>query len=45
MGKDTMGAVGKDSMGQPGVLHLGGMPANFRPELCGDVTGTATGHG
>src|SRR5262249_58444727 len=27
MGKDTMGAVGKNSMGQPGVLHLGGMPA------------------
>ena len=27
MGKDTMGTVGKSSMGQPGVLHLGGMPA------------------
>src|SRR5215468_8627424 len=26
MGKDTTNTVGKTSMGQPGVLHLGGMP-------------------
>jgi len=27
MGKDTANTVGKSSMGQPGVLHLNGMPA------------------